>query len=153
GEGRHRRRPGRGLPLRGVAPESDRRRQAGHRVHHFGVRRRGLIPVSGARDTGWTHTRLVGDRDIAQSHVPDARKLLGYARQQASYMGLGTYKVSQELLDGSRITAELHGGIPRITVEAGRSRQPRLVRLKFNGIVVWARSSALPDGIDPEFPQ
>lgn len=109
--------------------------------------------MGGARDTGWTHTRLVGDRDLARSHVPEARKLLGYARQQAGYMGLGTYKATQQLLDGTTITAELHGGIPRITVEAGRDREPRLVRLKFNGIVVWARSSALPDGIDPDFPQ
>lgn len=109
--------------------------------------------MSAPRDTGWTHTRLVGDRDQAQAHVPDARKLLGYARQQAGYMGLGTYKVSQQLLDGTSITAELHGGIPRITIDARADRQPRLVRLKFNGFVVWARSNALPNGIDPEFPQ
>lgn len=109
--------------------------------------------MSGPRDTGWTHTRLVGDRDRARELIPVARKLLGYARQQAGGLSLQTYKVSKTLPGGEHITAELHGGIPRITIEVAPAKAPPKPPLAAAGFVVWARTDGLPDGIDPEFPQ
>lgn len=106
-----------------------------------------------ARDTGWAHTRLVGNRDLARSHVPDARKLLGYVREQAAYLKLATYQATKTLDDGTVITAEIRGTIPRITIESpGGGDEPALKPL-LSDFVVWPRNAALPDGIDLDHPQ
>src|SRR5690606_35861489 len=59
----------------------------------------------------------------------------------------------RQLEDGTVIVAEKHGDIPRITITPAPpqpSIPPPIVRDDF---VVWARTGALPDGIDEDRPQ
>lgn len=109
--------------------------------------------MSGPRHTGWMHTRLVGDRDRAKALVPAARKLLGFCQEQAAKMGLPTYQVTQPQSDGSVIVAELIAGQPRVTINAAPAPAPEASGPPAGGFVVYARTEALPDGIDEDYPQ
>lgn len=74
--------------------------------------------------TGWLRTLMLGDRDVAKTHVREARTLLG---QMRSITGIndriaageagGFYKWSRQLDDGSRITAYSNNGLDTITIE------------------------------------
>lgn len=106
-----------------------------------------------ARYIDWTHIRVNGSREAAAPYVLEGRKLLGQVMEQAAFNGLDVYSLRRELSDGAVITAEKHGHIPRITItppprEAGIP--PPIVPDDF---VVWARTTALPDGIDEDRPQ
>lgn len=70
-----------------------------------------------ARDIDWTHVHVAGDRSVAAQHLPFARKLLGYVKQDASFNNLGVHKAVRRLEDGTIVTAEIHGAIPRITIQ------------------------------------
>ena len=107
---------------------------------------------SGARYTDWTHTRAVGDRDAAAPYVPYARKLLGFVMDEAQRNGLGTHKVERTLEDGTRVIAEKHGDIPRVTIitTGGGSKQDQHGEDAF---VVWARDIERPEGTDLDHPQ
>lgn len=107
---------------------------------------------SGARYTDWTHTRVVGDRDAAAPYVPYARKLLGFVMDEAQRNSLGTHKVERTLEDGTRVIAEKHGDIPRVTIipTDGASRREQHGEDVF---VVWARDIERPEGTDLDHPQ
>lgn len=107
---------------------------------------------SGARYVDWTHIHVAGSRDAAAPHVPYARKLLGFVMDEAQRNSLGTAKIERTLEDGTRVIAEKHGDIPRVTIIPStkgtvRRESPR------GDFVVWARNAAYPDGIDIEHPQ
>lgn len=106
-----------------------------------------------ARYTDWSHIHVVGaDRAAAAPYVPAARKLLGQVMQDASFNQLGTHKLVQKLDDGTVITAEKHGSIPRITIVPGASvaKEPLPVPDDF---VVWPRDAEHPGGVDDDRPQ
>jgi hypothetical protein len=106
-----------------------------------------------ARHIDWTHIKVVGDRHAAAPYVPDGRKLLGEVMEEAARNGLGVHALHRQLEDGTVIVAEKHGDIPRITITPAPPAPtipPPIVRDDF---VVWARTTALPDGIDEERPQ
>lgn len=73
--------------------------------------------MPGARYDGWHHLRYVGDRELAAQHLPQARKVLGFVRDQAEVNGLQTYKHVVELDDGGLIIGELIGGQMRATID------------------------------------
>lgn len=109
--------------------------------------------MPGSRYEGWHHTRFEGDVEAGKALLPLARKVLGYAHQQASVRGLGTYKHVHRLPGGGLITAEKVGDIPRVTVSVppgGAGRPHQYLRDDF---VVWARDDEHPEGIDPDHPQ
>ncbi len=110
--------------------------------------------MSGGRYAGWTHLQLQGDYAAAQSHIPAARKALGFVMDEAQRWNLGTHKYQMTLSDGTVITAEKHGDIPRITIAAGETDSPAVDPMPPDDIVVWARSAATAvGGIDAQFPQ
>ena len=101
----------------------------------------------------WTHVRVNGDRQAAAPYLGDGRKLLGEVMEEAARNGLGVHVMHRKLEDGTVIVAEKHGDIPRITITPAPPRPeipPPIVRDDF---VVWARTGALPAGIDPDRPQ
>lgn len=107
--------------------------------------------MSGPRYAGWTHKQGADSETMAR--MPEARKLLGAVIEDAERNKLGVHKMSRVQPDGGVITAEVHGGIPRISVSSpppGKSRIPPRVKEHF---VVKIRNSAYPDGIDEEFPE
>lgn len=69
-----------------------------------------------ARDTDWSHIRVVGDKDAAAQHVGYARKLLGYVKQDAAHNGLKTHQATKRLPDGTTVVAEIHGAQPIMTI-------------------------------------
>lgn len=73
--------------------------------------------MPGPRYDSWHHLRYVGDRDLAAQHIPQARKVLGFVREQAAVNGLQTYKHVVELDDGGLIVGELIGGQLRATID------------------------------------
>lgn len=73
--------------------------------------------MPGARYDGWHHLRYVGDRELAAQHLPHARKVLGFVRDQAAVNGLQTYKHVVELDGGGLIVGELIGGQLRATID------------------------------------
>ncbi|WP_202841955.1 hypothetical protein [Luteimonas saliphila] len=106
-----------------------------------------------ARYIDWTHIRVNGDRQAAAPYVADGRKLLGEVMEEAARNELGVLAMHRELEDGTIITAEKHGEIPRITITPAPpvpTIPPPVVRDDF---VVWARTTALPAGIDADRPQ
>lgn len=109
--------------------------------------------MPGPAHTGWTHKRTTGDPDEVARWVPVARKVLGFAIQQAQFNGLLTYKVEKRLENGVLLIGELIGGLPRYTIEVPpRPQQPRRPRI-LDDFVVWARDADHLGGIDEEFPQ
>lgn len=107
---------------------------------------------SGARHVDWTHVRVLGDRDLAARHVPYARKLLGFVMDEAQRNSLGTYKLERTLQDGTRVIAEKHGDVPRITIATVGGSSP-LERKYQDNFVVWARDTEQPNGVDFDHPQ
>ena len=65
--------------------------------------------MPGPAHTGWTHKRTTGDPDEVARWVPVARKVLGFAIQQAQFNGLLTYKVEKRLENGVLLIGELVG--------------------------------------------
>ncbi len=78
-----------------------------------------------ARDNDWTHCHVVGDRTVAAQYLPFARKLLGFVKHDASFNKLGVHKIVRRLDDGTVVTAEIHGNIPRITIQTAPRSQPQ----------------------------
>lgn len=109
--------------------------------------------MSGARYTDWTHTRVLGDRDAAAPYVPEARKLLGFVIDEAKRNGLGVHQITRDLPDGTRIIAEKHGEIPRITIVPVPGGQGKPEPETPDDFVVWSRDQGQPAGIDAECPQ
>lgn len=105
------------------------------------------------RHHNWTHVHVVGDHDQASAYLPEARKLLGQVIEDAQHNGLQTHQMTRRYQDGAVIVAEVRGGIPRVTIapptREGEDPQPEPP----DDFVVWARTLAMPDGIDPEHPQ
>lgn len=109
--------------------------------------------MAGPRDTDWTHIRVIGDRGRASAYIPDARKVLGFVKQEAARNGLKTYKKRVVLPDGTVLIGEIHGSQPIITIQVppitlgeDQDRFPE-------DFVVIARNQAFPDGIDTDRPQ
>lgn len=104
------------------------------------------------RYTDWTHVHVLGDRAAAATHVPYARKLLGWVMQDAAHNQLGTHKATRKLSDGTVVIAEVHGAIPRITIVNGGGGGGTQSILS-GDFIVWARDINHPNGIDNKFPQ
>lgn len=103
----------------------------------------------GPAHIGWTHKRKTGDPADVARWEPVARKVLGYAIEQARRSGLQTYKVVRKADDGTLLIGELIGGIPRYSVECPpRPSEPEPPRL-VEDFVVWPRNADHPDGLDP----
>lgn len=103
--------------------------------------------MSGARYSGWHHIRVVGDRDAASAYIPQARKVLGYVWDEAARNRLGVSSRRVVLHDGTVITAEKIGEMPRITIDVtgkGRGGPPERGKDRF---VVWARDVDRQNGI------
>ena len=108
------------------------------------------------RDVGWAHFRFLGDKDVARGYVSVAREVLGFVRQEAGRLNLQTYQVTKELQTQHGtivITAELIGGIPRMTIQAPTQVQREGIGPPLAGFVVHARNEALPDGFTDTYPQ
>ena len=101
----------------------------------------------------WHHTRYEGDVDAGKALLPLARKVLGFATEQARANGLSTYKHVHHLPDGGTITAELIGGIPRVTIDVPPPEGGREPLFPPEDFVVWSRSGAYPIGLDPDDPR
>lgn len=108
--------------------------------------------MSGPRYIDWSHIRVEGDRDAAAAYVGEARKLMGAVMEDAAVNGLGVHAVRKVLPDGTVITAEKLGDIPRITIATGDDAHD-LQDGVGGDFVVWARDADLPDGIHPDYPQ
>ena len=109
--------------------------------------------MSGPAYPGWKHLRFDGDRDAGQRYLPIARKVLGFALQEAARNGLLTYTHTERLDDGAIIVGEVRGGQPRVTITVppgGGETPPITLPDRF---VVWPRNASLPDGIDAEQPR
>ena len=104
-----------------------------------------------ARDIDWAHIHVVGDRGVAAQHVPFARKLLGFVKEDAKRNGLGVLKAVRKLEDGSIVTAEIHGAIPRITIQTPTPEIKRAPKLK-ERFVVRPRTPA-GQTVDDDFPE
>lgn len=102
---------------------------------------------------GWHHTRYEGDVDAGKALLPLARKVLGFAVEQAAFNGLQTYKHVQQLEGGGEIIGEIIDGIPRVTIYVPTGGEDELPPLDRDDFVVWARDSDRPDGIDADHPQ
>lgn len=99
---------------------------------------------------GWSHLRLAGeDKQAAAAHLPEARQLLG----QAMASGLGVVKLQQELDDGTVVTAEKHGDIPRMTITPPPVPPGPEAPVPGSDFVVWARDASQTAGIDADHPQ
>lgn len=79
--------------------------------------------MSGPRYSGWTPIVVVGDREVAAQHVPEARKLLGFVLEEAKRNGLGIANLRRELQDGTVLLAEKIGELPRVTIIARGHRR------------------------------
>jgi hypothetical protein len=108
--------------------------------------------VPGARDTDWTHVRVVGDRDAAAPYLSYARKLLGYTKEEAARNNLGTHAVIKRLPDGAVVTAELHGSIPRITITPPGGEESKGLQ-GLDRFVVFARDDDHINGVDEDWPE
>lgn len=100
--------------------------------------------MPGPRYEGWTHLRIEGDRDAANALRPLARKVMGYVQEQAGYLKLPTFKHRMELEGGGYIIGELHGGIPRMTINAGKPKAGKEIRL-LEGFFFGRRSGETPE--------
>ena len=109
--------------------------------------------MPGPRYEDWSHTHVKGDLDAAAPYVNEARKLLGYVEEDAARMDLGVHSMRRELQDGTVVIAEKHGAIPRMTIIPAPAKQPPPPQVVKDDFVVWARTTALPDGIDEDRPQ
>lgn len=105
------------------------------------------------RDTGWSHFRFIGNEAAGRAYIPAARDLLGFVRSQAASLKLQTYQVTNKLENGVVLTAELIGGIPRMTIEVPVEQGKNPTGPGMDGFVVIARNEALPDGIGGDHPQ
>jgi DNA-binding beta-propeller fold protein YncE len=72
--------------------------------------------MPGPRHIGWAHRRVIGDIDAAAPYWTYARKLMGFAIEEAARNQLGVYSIRRELPDGAVIIAEKYGEQRRITV-------------------------------------
>lgn len=104
-----------------------------------------------ARDFDWSHIHVLGDRDAAVPYVGVARKMLGYVKQDAQYNKLGVHSLTRSFDDGTVITAEIHGTIPRITIQTAPPPSPDEVDL--GGIVVVPRNGHSADPISVQNPE
>lgn len=109
--------------------------------------------MPGPAHTGWTHKRTTGDPDEVARWVPVARKVLGFAIQQAQFNGLLTYKVERRLENGVLLIGELVGGLPRYTIHVPEGVPPPPPPQLVDDFVPWARDADNLGGIDPEYPQ
>lgn len=110
--------------------------------------------MSGPRSTDWTHVHVDGDRDAAAPHVPFGRKLLGAVQADAAFQSLKVHKLQRVMQDGTEVTAEIHGAIPRITIKPAPPPPPAPPVLQgSDDFVVWPRDAAHPAGIDATYPQ
>lgn len=95
------------------------------------------------RYTDWTHVHVSGgNREAAAPYVPSARKLLGQVIEDAAYNQLGTHKLVRQLDDGTVITAEKHGSIPRVTIEPAPAPGGSRPVLPFRDFVAWPSGPA-----------
>lgn len=109
--------------------------------------------MSGPAYIGWAHWRFLGDEAAAKALIPQARKVLGFADQQARRGQLVTNTYTQQLPGGGHITAEIHGQQPRVSIYVPPGGDQRIpVRLP-EDFVVWARDESRPEGIDAAYPQ
>lgn len=93
--------------------------------------------MSGPRYSEWTPIHLVGDREIAALHVPDARKLLGFVVDEAKRNGLGVASIRRELDDGTVLLAEKVGELPRVTIIAGMGPPEPEPLSPRGGFILW----------------
>lgn len=104
-----------------------------------------------ARDYDWSHVHVLGDKGVAAQYLSFARKLLGFVKQDAGFNNLGVRKEVRRFEDGTIVTAEIHGTIPRITIQVAPKEPAEQVPVE--GIVVVPRNghSATPiDATQPE---
>lgn len=87
---------------------------------------------------GEAHKRFTGHPDEVARWVPVARKVLGYAVEQAKFNGLMTYKVSQRTEEGVLLVGELIGGLPRYTIEVPSRGAPGWRRVLEGFYLRWA---------------
>ena len=104
-----------------------------------------------ARHTDWTHVHVVGERAAAAPYVPYARKLLGWVMQDAAYNQLSTHKAQRVLDDGTVVTAEKIGGIPRITINPAPPRGPKRPIRLLDSFVFCSAEHGYIDG-NPTWP-
>ncbi|MGH8073637.1 MAG: hypothetical protein ACREO4_06140 [Lysobacter sp.] len=106
------------------------------------------------RHDQWAHIHVAGnDRNAAAPYVSEARKLMGMVTADAAYNGLQTHQMTRRYESGAVITAEIRGGIPRMTiVPPPPGGGERVARVREN-FVIRMRSATAPDGIDPDAPE
>lgn len=95
--------------------------------------------MSGPRYSGWTPIVVVGDREVAAQHVPEARKLLGFVLEEAKRNGLGIANLRRELQDGTVLLAEKIGELPRVTIIAPGPPPVEEPPEHRGGFIVWPR--------------
>lgn len=111
-----------------------------------------------ARHAGWHHLRYVGDRAACARYLPQGRKVLAFAMEQAAYNELKTFIHRMPIMEGDEQIGELVGevvaGQPRLTINvATRAPVPRPTKLVKNDFVVIPRDESQPNSIDPDHPQ
>lgn len=106
-----------------------------------------------SRHAGWR--RLSGDTAARPDLLDLGKKLLGYLAEQRRLSGVSTLSIERSTADGSVVRARYIGELPVIEVRAARPQAPREPQPRFqpSGFVVTARTEALPNGIDDEYPQ
>ncbi len=95
--------------------------------------------MSGPRYSGWTPIVVVGDREVAAQHVPEARKLLGFVLEEAKRNGLGIANLRRELQDGTVLLAEKISELPRVTIIAPGPPPVEEPPEPRGGFIVWPR--------------
>lgn len=104
--------------------------------------------MPGPRFDGWHHLRYVGDRALAAQHLPLARKVLGFVREQAEANGLQTYK-HEVPIPGGKIVGEMVGGQPRATIVVGPAQEKTRLDLVEGFILRFAEELEIDPPPDP----
>lgn len=109
--------------------------------------------MSGPAYIGWKHTRAEGERAEVARYIPQARKVLGYAVQEAARNQLLTFKHTKRLADGTVLIGEVVGGQPRMTINVpGIPTERDRVPFEEN-FVTLPRDTDRPDGLALEYPE
>lgn len=109
--------------------------------------------MPGPRYTDWTGIDHGGDPEGAAPYISEARKLLGWVMEDAAFNKLERHYLQRVLPDGTVITAEKMGEIPKITIRPAPRPGQEIPKRPPDDFVVWARDDAHIGGIDPDHPQ
>lgn len=94
---------------------------------------------------------LHGDKEKAKQFVREARRLAFLLLRQTTESGATTARRRWKSADGTTVEVIIIPG--QVTAIITAPSVDKKAERKFEDFVVWARTQALPDGIDPDHPQ